>query len=377
MMSGGINRGMMTPQQQAQLAQMGNVGGGMGGSMMPQQGNVGAMSGMGGGGFPGSGGNTVSPTHPSMAQMSGGGGGSGGMGSMDPRMMSGNIPGSGAGGIGGPGGMTPHQRQLMLLQQQQRTSGGMQGGIGGIGIGAGGMPGGSGMPGPGGPQFNNINGMGNIGMGHPRMPQMGGGASSPTHANSPMGSDGGLGFHGGPPNTQGIRSASAIPGIARSMRSPSDGAPSPQTPQGGLARVGSLGQDEYQRMMQQQQQQQAVRAMSSQSAGFNQQMSGMGQQMAQMQGYGMSPPSSTSGTPFGGGGGGGISAPSPTSGGGQNWGTPAQGGYPFAPSPAGSDHARHMSATPVSQQQTQMTPQSSPPADPMLSGDFDLFNWNG
>ena len=162
------------------------------------------------------------------------------------------------------------------------------------------------------------------------------------------------------------------------------------------------GQEDYQRIMLQQQQNQAIRAMASGSPGFNQQMMGgaAGQaqqhqlaaqmqqqqhQQQQQQAYRMSPPS-TAATPFSGGMGGGVAggmnAPSPT--GGQSWGTNPQvsggGGYPFAPSPAGSDQ-RHMSGTPGPPQQQQQqqhqvqmvaTGQNTSPTDM-----FDFLNWNG
>lgn len=215
-----------------------------------------------------------------------------------------------------------------------------------------------------------------------------GGASSPTHGGSPMGSDASFpGSSAGPS----MRSTSSIPGIARSTRSPSDTGPPPLTPRGPMQRgpSGSMTQEDYQRMLQKQQHGQAVRAISSQSPAFNQQMMGTQQQaqilahqqlqhqqqlQQQHQGgssYGLSPPPSATRAQFGGG----VSAPSPINS--QSWGTPAVGsGYPFAPSPATSDHPRHMSATPAPQQQPQGTPQNTPPADQNIPNDFDLFtNW--
>ncbi|KAF5371942.1 hypothetical protein D9615_008087 [Tricholomella constricta] len=234
-------------------------------------------------------------------------------------------------------------------------------------------------------------------------------AGSPTIPGSPMHGDGGF---------PALRSnaSSSIPGIARSTRSPSDGAASPMTPRV-PTRGSSLGQEDYQRLMQQQQaqQMQGQRAMSAGSPVYGnpqqqqQQMAGggwqgshgqhqgmqMGLGQQQQQGpsssssYGMSSPGSAGahGGPYGGGGGG--NAPSPSSS--QSW-TPSHGNYPFAPSPGAgaagahqSDHnmqmqqqLRHMSGTPGPQQQQQMQPQNASPAmEQPMSSDFDLFNWGG
>jgi hypothetical protein len=199
-------------------------------------------------------------------------------------------------------------------------------------------------------------------------------ASSPTHAGSPMSASDFTGSS--------MRSGSAIPGIARSTRSPSDSVPSPLASRGAGQRSSSLNQEDYNRLLLQQQQQQAARAMSSQSPAFNQGMMGSSQQAAmlaaqqQHQGgsnFSMSPQNSANPAQFGGAG---ISAPSPTSGG-QNWGASGQGAYPFAAgSPATSDHNRHMSATPAPQQQPHITPQNTPPTDQIIPSDFDLFNWS-
>jgi hypothetical protein len=197
-------------------------------------------------------------------------------------------------------------------------------------------------------------------------------AGSPTHG-SPMPLPGNDSFPA-------LRSNPAISGIARSTRSPSDSAPSPMTPRA-PTRGPSLGQDDYQRGLMQQAQ---SRAMAVQSPAFNQhiqaptwqqnqqQQQQQAMQMGHGQGtsFGMTSPGSTglSVSPYGG-------APSPPNS--QNW---AQGGaYPFAPSPGQSDHAqtpRHMSATPVPQQQQLLQPQTtSPPAEAFGASDFDIFNW--
>ena len=389
----GMNSPLSPSQQQSMAQTQQNAMFGMGGSGLQGLGNMmGGTSSSGGGG------------------MSGGGAGNmgmGGVGNMDPRMMGGNLPGGmSMGGNGTAGNLTSHQQQRQLLLMQQQRAGGnvgmpMGGGgsaSGGLGVGGGAGGGGGGMT-PA--QFANMNmsgmGSGNVSammqqqimqerMRQQQQAAQMGGASSPTHGGSPMGSETGFpGSSAGPS----MRSTSSIPGIARSTRSPSDTGPSPLTPRGPMQRgpSGSMTQEDYQRMLQQQQHGQAVRAMSSQSPAFNQQMMGS-QQQAQMlahqqlqhqqqqqQGgssYGMSPPPSATGAQFGGG----VSAPSPTNS--QSWGTPAVGsGYPFAPSPATSDHPRHMSATPAPQQQRQGTPQNTPPAaDQNIPNDFDLFtNW--
>ena len=295
----------------------------------------------------------------------GGGGGMGGMGTMDPRMAMGNMSSQ------------QQQRQLLLMQQQQRAANGMGGGGG---AGQFNVP-----PGSMNPMMMNQQQQQQqqqqLAFQRQQQQQQGQGqgpmnSSSPTHPGSPMvPSDFSGPSGGGPP----MRSSSAIPGIARGTRSPSDGAPSPLMARGmPTTRVGSIGQEEYQRMMLQQQHGQAVRAMSSQSPTFNQHQQmmpggGGGSSNWSQQGggsnYGMSS-DNTSG--FGTGGGPGV--PSPTNNG-QSWNTATQGGYPFAPSPA-SDHVRNMSATPAPQQQNPGTTHDSPSADQNLTSEFDLFNWN-
>jgi len=370
--SSGMN---MTPQQLQQLQhQQRNSGGFMGAgnnpvspvqhqSMSQFAGNSGGMQGMsnmmgGGGGGQGSGGGMNM--------------GMGGVGSMDPRMMSGNMNNMSGGGMSmGNGGQAnisaqQHQRQIMLMQQQRQVSNmgmGMAPGGGPTGMNPGAGGGGAGM---GGMSAGNVSMMLNQQIVQERMRQQqmqaqgGMGAGSPTHANSPMGSDP-SGFSG-PSAGPSMRSGSAIPGIARSTRSPSDSSgPSPMTARGGMHQP--TRQEDYQRMLMQQQQGQAMRTMASQSPAFNQQiMNAAQQQMLAQQGgnFGMSPP---------------PTAPSPTNSQ-QNWGTPAQsnsgGGYPFGQSPAGSD-TRHLSATPAPQQASHITP---PPTDHMMPSDFDMFNWN-
>jgi len=289
----------------------------------------------------------------------------GGMGTMDPRMAMGNMTSQ------------QQQRQLLLMQQQQRAANGMGGGQFNV------------PPGSMGAMMMNQQQQQQLAFQRQQQQQQQGQGQGPmnsstsTHPGSPMvpsdfAPSSGSGGGGGPP----MRSNSAIPGIARSTRSPSDGAPSPLMPRGMPTRVGSIGQEEYQRMMLQQQHGQAVRAMASQSPAFNQHQQmmaagggGASSNWSQQGGpnYGMSPSDNASG--FGGGGGPGPGAPSPTNHG-QSWSTATHGGYPFAPSPSASDHVRNMSATPAPQQQNQATTHDSPPTDQMIPSDFDLFNWN-
>lgn len=370
---------MQGPQQQPQMSGMGpgiNMNGGQNPQMSPVQPTSipqGMMS-MGMGNSMGSGMSGMSGSMGGMGGGLNGMGGSmsgvgGGMGGIDPRMMNSGM-GGGAGGVGGgSSGMTAQQRQQLALLQQQRVPGGMQGGGGGNGpSGMGGGMGGAG-------QFGGMGGQG--GPGNPmqqhilqeRMRQQAaqmGGAPSPTHANSPLGSDGGSGGFPGGPSGAGMRNQASIPGISRSARSPTD---SPMGGRGPPGRIPSMGQEDYQRMLAQQQQGQMRQVSSSSPANFNPQMMGGGpsqQLAAQMhqQGFSMSPQSSQ----FGGGVGGMTSA-SPTNGQ-QNWGT-SQGAYPFT----GNDQ-RQMSVTPLSNQQTQMSNQASP-TDLGFSSELDLFTWNG
>ncbi|KAG6856170.1 hypothetical protein H0H87_006854 [Tephrocybe sp. NHM501043] len=380
----------------------------------------GAFPGGGMGAHPGSPIPPQSPMVPQSANMFGMdnlGGQSGGIGA-------GPIGGGGGGGGGGMdmrgGGManninlnnlTPTQRQQLMMMQQSQFRGNTPGGGGGQ------MPGGGGGGG-GGPMM--LNQQQQLSMreqqqrmiqAHAQQQQQQQAGSPPTHPGSPMSGD---------PTFPALRSNPSIPGIARSTRSPSDGAVSPMTP-----RVPTRGgaQDDYQRMMQAQQQMQA-RGMSAGSPVYNpqqqqqqqtQQMGvtgtgwqgnqhqgmqmGLGQQQqggGASSGYGMSPPPGSAGShggmPFsGGGGGGGMNAPSPSSS--QNWGSSqsGHGNYPFSPSPGSAhqppDHSmqmqqqqlRHMSGTPGPQQmQMQMQPQNmGAMPEQSMPTEFDLFNWNG
>ncbi|PFH50336.1 hypothetical protein AMATHDRAFT_61265 [Amanita thiersii Skay4041] len=202
------------------------------------QNNAGGMS------FPGG--------HASAAQFSG-------MGSVQQNNMfpagiqggsTNNMGGGMGGGMGGINlnNLTPQQKQLLLMQQQRGNANmGMGMGMGsGAGVGVG-SPGGSGM-------MMNPQQMAFVqqqqAQQQAQQQQRMAGAMG-VNMGSPM-----IGSNDGFPPT--LRSNATIPGIARSTRSPSDTAPSPITPRSGSAfrRGGSLGPEDYQRMMMKQQQQQ-------------------------------------------------------------------------------------------------------------------------
>ncbi|KAH7875962.1 hypothetical protein F5879DRAFT_1045908 [Lentinula edodes] len=305
----------------------------------------------------------------------------GGQGGMNPGPSAGNSAGMSGGGNNinnmGMNSMTPNQRQQLMLMQQQRGGGSM---------GSGGMN-----------PMNNMNNMNGMSSQQYAMLQqqrqqqqaqqgMSQGAISPTQSHhgggngSPMipGSD--------LNNFPALRSNAAIPGIARSARSPPDGGiggggggigiggisgsgpgnQSPMTPRM-PARGPSMGQDEFARMMGGSVGPSPRGGMMSGSGPGNftpQQMQNWQQQ--QMAG-GMRPPSAHGGG-YGGGGGGSMGAPSPGSAGG-GFGSGSSGGmgspsYPFPTPSPGSGHPgdlsssnlglgmpRHMSATPGPGQQ--------------------------
>ena len=421
-----LSQNMLQTKQQEQQNQQGQMGSqpqpqrpGTAGASLPNSMN--AISGMPmqhnhsmpGGQFPAPGSNPVSPIPPQQSPMmhqsqqnpmftlSGNPGQTSTAGSgIDPRMMM-----SGGGNMN-MNNLSSHQRQLMMMQQQQQQQPQQSSRF----------PGNSAPPNQPMMNMNPMSSM-NLNMNQQQGPVFAAQqqqqrmvhAGSPTHA-SP-GTDG----QGFPV----LRSNSTIPGIARSTRSPSEGAPSPMTPRGPPARGSSHSQEEYQRMMiqQQQAQAQAVRGMSSpvynhqhqqqqqqqqqqhgqwpqnqgQNQNQNQQVMQMNMGMGQQGTYGMSPPGSAGGGHYGGGSGGGVggsSAPSPSNSQNQNW-LQSQGNYPFAPSPGAgggahhSDHMqasqiRHMSATPGPQQmasQNMNSPNLPSPAEQPMPHDFDLFNW--
>lgn len=332
------------------MASGGGGGGGRGGMIQQQQlgDNMAAQQGTQ---FPVT---PASPVHASQNPMFVGQGGGGG--GMDPRMAGINV-----------NNLTPQQRQVLMQHQQRNSSGG----------GGGGSQGGMNMNISNNPQMN-INPMQmnhvnanphlaafqeqqRIRMAQERMALAG--AGNAVGGISPTSPDPGA-----------FRSNSTIPGIARSARSPTDASTSisPVHSQTQTSRGGGnmMTQEDYQRMMMQQQQGQAVRAMA-QSPAFGQQGWGQQQQQQQerqqqqQQQFGMSPPGSA------------VGAPSPPNS--QNW-NGAQ--YPFSSSsPVGGggglgemQQLRHLSATPVSQQQRQTTPQNMT-SPPTTENETDWFNW--
>jgi hypothetical protein len=195
---------------------------------------------------------------------------------------------------------------------------------------------------------------------HQRLSQ----ANSPTNAGSPSS------FSNDTNSFPVLRSNSTIPGIARSTRSPSDGAPSPMSPQ--LPR--GVAQD-MRRMVNP-----SMGGGMGTMAGFSPQMPNwqqknqLGQQQQQSmpmghlqpQNYGMQS-GMGSGNSFGGL----VSN--------QNWGSNP---YPMAPSPTSGGYQqldqmmipRQSSSTPA----PQMQPQSiSPPIHHTSPNEFEMFNWEG
>jgi hypothetical protein len=184
-------------------------------------------------------------------------------------------------------------------------------------------------------------------------------ANSPTNAGSPPMSSS---FGSDTNNFPALRSNSTIPGIARSTRSPSDGAPSPMSPQ-----IPRGPTQDMRRMMDPS----MGRGGMGQMPGFNQQMPNwqqknqLGQQqqsmsMGQLQPTNYGLPQGTGGNSFGGG---------------QNWGTNQ---YPMASSPNSggvyqdqSMISRQSSSTPAPQMQ------GSPPPQQTLQNEFEMFNWGG
>ncbi|KAG7096552.1 hypothetical protein E1B28_003974 [Marasmius oreades] len=319
-------------------------------------------------------------------------GGSGSPNGMDPqRSMTGTPQ------LGGMSNSPMHlnqmtQRQLMLMQQQQQNRGG--GNMGGGSIN------------PANMMMNPQQQMAFMQQQQERMRQQQiqqPPATSPTHSRGSVGSPMLTGNAGGDNNgfPPVLRSGSAIPGIARSARSPPDGGvQSPMTPR--MPNRGSMNQDDFTRMMMQQQQGGQQRGMQPQN-GFNPQQMQASSNWQQQQQIGLTPssygmnnrPGSAAGFvgggSYGGGvGGGGQGSNNGVVGGGsppglsQTWGTPnnPNASYPFAtPSPGHqSDLAptRHMSATPAPGQQPMQAPNMISPtsADPFLfANDFSFPNW--
>lgn len=260
---------------------------------------------------------------------------------LDPRMVnSQGIP-------QGLNNMSVQQRQLYLMQQQSRNAGGVNPAM-----------------------MMNAQ---QIVLAQQRLAQQG---ASSSHPSSPM---------GGNDNFAALRSNAAIPGIARSARSPSDGASSPiasRTP----TRSSSMSQEDYQRMMMQQTQMAAARNIGSQNPALLQQQQqmnggwtsqGQAQGLVGNQGLGIMPGSSNFGMATGGGGNPFVGTTSPSAG--QNWSQGALS-YPFSPTSGSLTPSELMQANNphlvATQQQTSHPQDTSSQADTMLPGDFDLFNSN-
>jgi hypothetical protein len=192
-------------------------------------------------------------------------------------------------------------------------------------------------------------------------------AASPTNAGSPpmsaSGSDG---------NTFPVlRSNATLPGISRSTLSPSDGAPTPMSPQ--MPR-GSMPMQDMRRIanptmgggM-------GGQMMSGQMPGFNQQMGNWQQKNQQQQSMPMAhlQPPNYGVQPFVAGGNSyGSAAPN------QTW----SGQYSLAPSPNSGgyqqlEQTRQSSSTPAPQQL--QIHSNSPPAQHTSPSDLEIFNWNG
>lgn len=284
---------------------------------------------------------------------------------MDPRSAStGMMNQSGTGGINFAS-LTPQQRQLYAMQQQQQQQQMMRAG-------------GSGT---------NMSGMMNVqqqayAAAQERMRQ-----EHQQRVLQPQGQTGSP--HSGSPTAGNdssmiptLRSNASIPGISRSMRSPSDNASSPLGSRG--PRVPSMHQDDYQRMMQAQQQAQAPQFnhQQMQAASNWQQQNQVQHQQSMQMGHGQSasfgmPPSGNTSLASSYG-----TATSPNNN--ANWPQTGSGHYPFASSPgaSGLQHQpervstpRHVSAssTPAPLQQQQMQPQNASPQPDQT--DFDLFSW--
>jgi hypothetical protein len=181
-------------------------------------------------------------------------------------------------------------------------------------------------------------------------------AGSPTNASSPQmsaaGSDG--------QSFPALRSNSTLPGIARSTRSPSDGAltpMSPQIPRGSLQDMRRMANSSMGGQM------------GGQMPGFNQQMPNWQQKNQQQQSmpmahlqppnYGVQP-SVVAGNSYG------------NAAGNQSWPGqyPNPGGYQL-------EQTRQSSSTPAPQQQQMQSSVNSPPAQQPLASELEIFNWNG
>lgn len=341
---------MLQKRQQNEQASGGSGPGA--GPSMPQQGSV---SGMPNNGmrnqqqqFPGRVGGATSPANqPLMAQQQQQQQPQNGTFPFGQNQMNSGTSASNSQMMGAMGGLnmnnlTPQQRQLLMIQHQQQQM----------------RASGSGNPAMMNPDAYAMVQERSRQEQQQRMSQ----ANSPTNAGSPpMSSSFGNDTNPFPA----LRSNSAIPGIARSTRSPSDGALSPMSPQ--MPRGPT---QDMRRMMNS-----SMSGGMGQMSGFNQQMPNwqqknqLGQQLQQSvpmghlqqaPNYGVQP--GAGGNSFGG---------SPVSN--HNWGTNQ---YPMASSPNSGGYPdqtmipRQSSSTPAPQMQGSPTAQQTSP------NEFDLFNWS-
>jgi hypothetical protein len=253
---------------------------------------------------------------------------------------------------GGLGGMnvTPQQRQLLMMQQQQQQHQQMR------------------ASGSGNPAMMNSEAyaMAQERSRQEQQQRMSQAHSPPNNSSPPMSSS----FGNDAILFPALRSNSTIPGIARSTRSPSDGAPSPMSPQM------SRGSSQDMRRMMNPNMGASMGGGMGQMPGFNQQMPNwqpknqLGQQQQsipignlQMPNFGVQPGAANS------------FASGLTSN--QNWGvnqypmasSPNSGGYLLEPSMP----ARQSSSTPAPQMQSH----GSPPIPQILPNEFEMFSWGG
>lgn len=175
-------------------------------------------------------------------------------------MFPAGMQGANAGAVTGAGGMSgininnlnPHQRQLLIMQQQQRAGTNM--GMGNVGMSSGAAPGASGSSASAMMMNSQQMGLSPQQLQQQQQQRMGGGQMN-VGVGSPM-----LGGSNDFPPA--LRPNNSIPGIARSTRSPSDNSSSPITPRSGNAvgRAASMGPEDYQRMLMKQQQGQSPQA---------------------------------------------------------------------------------------------------------------------
>ncbi|KAI6046505.1 hypothetical protein EDC04DRAFT_1478573 [Pisolithus marmoratus] len=307
------------------------------------------------------------------------GGGSG----MDPRMA------VAAGGSNFsqqmPGNMSNvninQQRQLMLMQQQQHQQQQMRNMNGNLNMG-----GGVGAAGMMGSQQH-----GTFGMNPRMMGQLGGSSQQqqPQPPQAPGATGGGSSMVPTNDTFPALRSNSAIPGIARSTRSPSDGVHSPMTPRAPSRLSHQQTPNDYQAILQQQHAQSAFNQGGAWSQGAQTPMGGGMGGLGQVNGYAMggsmNSPNGIGGAFFGG-------SPSPSNqtwhGGGGGMAGVAGYGYGHGQSTMGGgqrppDQTRPQmggGGTPVPQAGGGSAPpsatQNMSPIGPDMTGngDYDIFN---